>query len=351
MLSRLRQKKNLFQDETLYTVQIKCCKKIINCFPAADFSECTVSPHQHFAAAEFSVVVESHRASVRTCIVNNHDIAYVDLRELTLYGELVAVLAERAYHIVHMVLRRILFAAHGKFMICAVHAGAHQVRHACVCADILAVDMLFVDRRRDEPAVRSCNRAAAFKRDAERIKSGRNDFFIVELSDTARDVVKIDFFLTGTVRYSDAAAEINEFYRDAELLFYLDAEIEHDARGINKEIRIKFVRSDHGMKAEMLYTFRPALTVCFKKLITRKAVFCFFRFSDDRIAALLKRARIIAKTGAFRKFSAERVPEKCDMRNVVKIAYVSVIVCIAEFGCRCLVRCEHDSVPCYAGHI
>ena len=102
------------------------------------------------------------------------------------------------------------------------------------------------------------------------------------------------------IRDTDAAAQIDEFDFYAEPLFYFDTEIEEDIRRVDKKIGIEFIRSDHRMESESFDAFVFAARIGFEKLFARQAVFRFFGFSDNRVAALLERAGIVAKTEPLR---------------------------------------------------
>ena len=75
-------------------VVFQCCEVVVKGLGAADELDAAVRAQEKLGAPEFAVVVESHRAAVRARVVDDDDVADVDLREGAVDGKLVVVLAE-----------------------------------------------------------------------------------------------------------------------------------------------------------------------------------------------------------------------------------------------------------------
>ena len=85
-------------------------------------------------------------------VVEDEQVAGDDLGEGALDGELVVVLAERAGDVVDVVGGEALLAQDGDVVVGAVEGRAHEVGHAGVEADVVAVGVLEVADGGDEVA-------------------------------------------------------------------------------------------------------------------------------------------------------------------------------------------------------
>ena len=136
-----------------------------------------------------------------------------------------------------MIGRRILFAEHCDVVVRAVERGTHEVRHAGVKADVLLIRVFFMKNGRDEPACIAGYGAPALGPDRGAAESCRPHDVVVEPFDARADGGVIDRVLLGSVRYAEAAAEIDELDANSKVLFQLRCEFEHDARGEEKRLR------------------------------------------------------------------------------------------------------------------
>ena len=180
-------------------------------FGAADEFDAAVFSQKQLRASELAVVVESHGVAVCARVVDDDAVADVDLGQLAVDGEFVVVLAERAGDVVDMVTEGVFLADDGDVVVSAVDGGAHEVRHAGVESDVVLVRLLFMQRRRDEPAVGTRDIAARFGLDGESRKACRLDDLLVERFDAAGDALYVDGFFFGAVGDAEAAAEVDEF--------------------------------------------------------------------------------------------------------------------------------------------
>ena len=182
---------------------------------------------EQFCRTKLAVVIKAHGMAVSACIVNDEDVAVVNFRKGPVDSKFIAVFAERSRYVVDMILRRVFLAHDSDMVIRTVHAGTHEVSHAGVDANVFLPDMFMVNRRRDEITVRTCNGAAAFKRHADIAETGRNhDFFVMSLNALAEFII-IDEGLFRFVGQSNAAAEIEKFDVDADVLLYVYSQFKH----------------------------------------------------------------------------------------------------------------------------
>ena len=72
---------------------MQCREVVSDCLSAADHGESAVL-HQKFRGAELTVVVEAHRVTVRTRIVDDDEIAHFYLRKFSVDREFIVVLTE-----------------------------------------------------------------------------------------------------------------------------------------------------------------------------------------------------------------------------------------------------------------
>ena len=280
-----------------------------------------------------------------TCIVDNQKVPVVDFWKLPLNRKFVAVFAETSRNVVNMVFRKIFFSAHLNLVVCSVHSGPHQICHGSVTADVLPVDVLLVDCLRYKPAVWTRNRSSALKADFHRIKTCGNNHIVVKFPDVFCNIVQIDFFLSGSVWDSDTAAQINELNVHSGFLLNFKHKLKDDFRSINKKVRVQLVGSDHCVKTEMLYSLGLADFVSLNHLFARETVFCLLGFSDDCVTAFLQRTRVVAEADCVGHFTAKRILQKRNVRDVVQVDYRPEFFGGLEFLCRSVVAREHDSVP------
>ncbi|MPN13229.1 hypothetical protein SDC9_160550 [bioreactor metagenome] len=90
---------------------------------------------------------------MRACVVKDHQVADLYLRQMTVDGKFIIVLAQGARYIVYGGEGRFPFARDGDVVIGAIHGRAHQVDSGGIQANVSLVRVFFVHGAGDEPAV------------------------------------------------------------------------------------------------------------------------------------------------------------------------------------------------------
>lgn len=124
--------------------EVEGCEEVVEGFGAADLEDGVIGAQEEFGGAEASIVVEAHGVAVCAGIVDDDIVAWNDFGEGALDGELIVVLAEGSCDIVDVVAGGMFFAEDGDMVIGTIEGGAHEVGHAGIEADIVAVGMFEV---------------------------------------------------------------------------------------------------------------------------------------------------------------------------------------------------------------
>ena len=148
---------------------------------------------------------------MRAGIVDHKQVAHVDMRQLTIDGELVVVLAQIARNVVRVCDRRrglvgaTRLAHHRNVVVGAIHGRANQIDGTGVHADIVLVDLLLVDGLGDQAAVGAHHKAAHLGADGHIAHAGRNQDLVVCRVHSFADGMDIVGLLLGQVGDADAA--------------------------------------------------------------------------------------------------------------------------------------------------
>ena len=275
-------------------------------------------------------------------VVDHQQIAHGDLGQLALDGELVAVLAQGADDVVGLRGGGGFLAQHGDVVVGAVHAGAHEVGHGGVHADVGTVGVLPAEGAGDEPAVGAGDGAAAFHVDGERIEAGGDDELVVPGARAAGDGGIVHGPLFGPVGDADAAAGVDEGNADAEAVLELDGQLEQHAGGFDVVLGVEFVGDDHGVQAERLHAEVAGAGVGGEELVAGEAVLGLLGMADDGVARL-GRAGVVAETEGFGQGTGGG-DERVDVRDIIEVDDGAELAGLAEFGVGGFVGGEHDAV-------
>lgn len=120
---------------------------------------------QKFSGTKLAVVVEAHGMTVSTRVVDDEDVAFVDFWQIALDGEFVAVFAEAADDIVYVIVWCVFFAKNSDVVISAIHPWTHEVCHAGVHTDVVAIGVFVMNSGGNEVAIRASYHTTAFKHD------------------------------------------------------------------------------------------------------------------------------------------------------------------------------------------
>ena len=251
-----------------------------------------------------------------TRIVDDHAVADVNLWQLAVDGELIVVLAERARDVVRVVAGLVLLAGDRDVVVGAVHGRAHEVGHAGVEADVVLVGFLLVDCRRDEPASRARDGAAALGHHGDVAEALRYHHLIVELVDALANCFEVDRLLFRAVGDADAAADVDELDVDAEAALKLDCQLKHELGREDEGLRAALVRSDHRVQAEALDALLLCHLVGLEELVAGQPVLRFRRLADD-VVTLDEVAWVVAEAEDLRQ--AGVLLEVVEVADVIEV--------------------------------
>ena len=259
-------------------------------------------------------------------IVDQQQVAQLNLRKRTLPGKLIVVLAKTAGDIIDVVRGPVPLAADGHMMISPVHGRAHQVDRAGVHADVIPVDLFFVHGMGHQPAAGAGHPAAQLRLDGD--AAFREDLFI-DLPDALADSFQIRFLFLRPIGNADAAGQVHK----GKLHFELRREIPsqgHEHFGQARIIsRIDRVGSQEGVQAESRDAFFFQDGEAFLQLRQGKAVFRLPRVSHDRIADGESAAGIIAQTDRIGETAVG--PQQADIGQVVQVDEGTQLPRLGEF--------------------
>ena len=164
-----------------------------------------VGAQQYLCGAQAAVVVVAHGIAMRAGVVDHEQVAHIDLRQLTVDGELVVVLAQVARDVVRVRDRRrglvgtTGLAHHRNVVVSAIHGRTNEVDGTCVHADIVLVDPLFVDGLGDQASVGAHHKAAHLGADRHIAHAGGNQNLVVGCVYALADGVDVVSLLLGQI--------------------------------------------------------------------------------------------------------------------------------------------------------
>ena len=90
-------------------------------------------------------------------------------------------------------------------MISAVHRGTHEVRCAGIYADIVLINLFFMNHRRNQVSIWAGHKAAKFRKDGDVVHFRRNEDLFIGLSYALSYQQNIRRFLLRTIGNPHAA--------------------------------------------------------------------------------------------------------------------------------------------------
>ena len=123
---------------------VQCCEVIRRRFCAAHQLGGAVLAEQNLCGAQTAIVVITHGEAVRTGVMNDEQIANINLRQFAVDSELIAVLTQRAGHIIGMIARCMLLAQHRDVMVCTIDSRTHQIGSTSVYTNVMLIGVLTV---------------------------------------------------------------------------------------------------------------------------------------------------------------------------------------------------------------
>ena len=245
-----------------------------------------------------------------------------------------------------MVAGRALLAHDRDMMVRSVHGRAHQVAGAGVRADILLVDMLFMDRACHEMAIRCEHEAAELRVQRHIAHAGRDEDLLINLAHALADDGNVVFGLLWPVRDTHAAGEIDIGDMAAGLLLQLHRELEKDARQRGIVSVGERIGCQKCVDAELLRTLGLEHAERLSDLRARHAILGVAGVIHDlktlaRLAERERAARIEAAADPLRDI-ANGLFQKVHVRDIVQIDGRAELCRQTVILGRRLVGREHD---------
>ena len=145
---------------------------------------------------------------MRAGIVNDDQIADINVRQWTIDGEFIVVFAQGADDVVNVIVRQMLLAGHGDVVVRAIHRRTHQVDRAGVQTDVFLVDVLFVDGGGHQTTVGAGHVPPQFAGDVH-LHAGRRDHALVKPAHIVGNFLDVRGRLLRAVGNADAAGEVD----------------------------------------------------------------------------------------------------------------------------------------------
>ena len=254
--------------------------------------------------------------AMRASIVDDDQIANVDMRQGPVNGKLVVVFAQRADDVVDMVVGLVFLAGNGDVMIRAIHRRAHQVGGAGVQPDILLINMLFMDGGGHQTAVRAGHIAAKFAGDVY-MHTGGNNHLLVQSAHIVCNLFNIRRRLLRAVGNAHAAGKVNHKKVCADHFMRLGRQFkEHPGDG-GIIGGVSGVARQQRMQAKLLNAFALQNADGLEDLRAGHAIFGVPGMPHAGVANMQLAAGIVAQADFFR--NAAVALEKFDMGNIVQI--------------------------------
>ena len=283
-----------------------------------------VGTQQYLGRAQAPVVVVAHGVAMCAGVVNHEQVAHVDLRQLTVDGELVVVLTQVARDIVRVrdggcgFVRTARLTHYRDVVVGAIHGRANEIDGACVDADIVLVNLLFVDGLGDQASVGAHHKAAHLGADCHVAHAGGNQNLVVGCVYALADGVDVIGLLLGQVGDTHTAGQVDKGDMSARLALQAHGKLKEDARELGVVIVGDGVAGKEGMDAKILGTFGLERAEGIKELIGGHAVLGIARVVHNAVGKLEQAARV--KTAAHRLGDGARdALVELDVADVVEV--------------------------------
>ena len=200
---------------------------------------------------------------------------------------------------------------------------------------------------RNEIAVGAGYRTSALHIKFDRLQSLRVNEFLVRAPDPVSDNFKAHRLVARLIRNTDAAADIDEFEINTDLLVDFSSELKKNFSSIDDVISVQFVGGDHRVKTKTRNARRLHLGITVEKLLARKTVLRLFGLADDGVSALERTGIVATAENTLRKSRIEirkigtRGEEIIPMGDIIEIDYRPELPRTAEFLGGSVVGREH----------
>ena len=203
-------------------------------------------------------------------------------------------------------------------MVGAIHGRANQVDGACVHADIVLVNLLFVDGLGDQASVGAHHKAAHLGADRHIAHAGGNQDLVVGRVYALADGVDVVSLLPGQVGDTHTAGQVDKGDMRARLALQTHGKFKEDARELGVVVVGDGVAGKEGMDAKILGALGLEHTEGLKELFSGHAVFGIARVVHDAVGELEQAARVKAAADRLGDGACDALVE-LDVADVVEV--------------------------------
>ena len=229
-------------------------------------------------------------------------------------------------------------------MVRAVDRRTHQVDRAGVDPDVFLVDVLLVDRLRDDRAVGCQHEAAHLGVDGDVIHARGDQRLFIGLADALADDEDVVRGLVGLVGHADAAGQVDEGDVRPGLVTQVDGQLKE----LFRELRIVLVGDRVGCKervdAEVLDALFHEGLVGFDHLGFGHAVLGVAGVVHDAVRERVDAARVVPAAHGLRQLAAAGLLAEVDVGDVIEVDDGAQLVRVGVFLEGSVVGGEHDVV-------
>ena len=320
---------------------------------AADELGGAILAQQHLRGPKPSVVVVAHRVAMGPGVVNDEQVAALDLGKLPVHGELVVVLAEAARDVVgprgrpRGLVRSARLPHHGDVVVGAVHGRSDEVHGARVNAEVVLVDVLLVYGARDQAAVRPHHEAAHLGEDGHVAHAGGHEDLLEGAPHALADGADVTGLLVRPVRDPHAAGEVDKPDVRAGLIAQADRQPKEDARERGIVVVAVRVAGEERVQPQRGAAALDEHAVRLEELLLGHAVLGVARVVHDAVGQAEEPAGVEA-AARDRAHGPRLLLEERDVRDVVEVHDGAELAREAEVLGRRVVGREHDLLARHA---
>ena len=242
-----------------------------------------------------------------------------------------------------MVAGLVLLAQHRDVMVGAIHGRAHQVGCAGIHTDVLLVDVLFVQHRRDQAAVRSQHITAHLGEERHIPHSSGNQNFLKLFADALADLGDIVAALLRAIGDAYAARQVDELDLGTRALMKTHRQTEQDARQFRVILIGDRIAGQERVNAELFGAQGHQFGVGLRHLVLAHTIFGIAGVIHDAIAQVKDSTRIVAAADGF---GNTRHPlQELHVGQIIQVDVGAQFVGLLHILHRRIVGGEHDITP------
>ena len=279
--------------------------------------------------------------------MDHEQVAHVDLRQLAVDGELIVVLAQVARDVVRVrdggrgLVGATRLAHHRDVVVGTIHGGANQVDGTCVHADIVLVNLLFVDGLGDQTSVGAHHKAAHLGADRHIAHTGGNQNLVVGCVHALANGVDVVSLLLGQVGDTHAAGQVDEGDMRARLALQTHGKLKEDARELGVVVVGDGVAGEEGVDAKILSALGLEHAEGLKELLGGHAVLGIAGVVHNTVRELEQTARVKTAADRLGDGACDALVE-LDVADVVEVDDGAQLIGKLKVRRRRVVGREHD---------